>query len=221
MDSSRRRSNFSAYSKSTSPAGVNSTDFAERSSSLALYACSSWRICALTADCERNTFCPAREKLFSLATYTKVVSWSKSIVCIPYKIIREPSFPAVSIILPFRLVWLFVKFPRPAAPGRSAGATETGREPVSRLLPRNPENARAVRAATAACRGAREDARHAGCAYDEHALLGLAAATALRAARYSRETQNRGAACHPLPRAKHKPIRRSCPNRNSAPAAQG
>src|SRR5207248_4365036 len=60
---------------------------------------------------------------------------------------------------------------RPAAPGRSAGATETGREPVSRLLPRNPENARAVRAATAACRGAREDARHAGCAYDEHALL--------------------------------------------------
>ena len=34
----------------------------------ALYACSSWRICALTADCERNTFWPAREKLLSLAT---------------------------------------------------------------------------------------------------------------------------------------------------------
>src|ERR1700682_4857153 len=78
MDSSRKRSNFSANSKRTSPAGVSSTDLAERSSNLARYACSSWRICALTADCERNTFCPAREKLFSLATYTKVASWSKS-----------------------------------------------------------------------------------------------------------------------------------------------
>src|SRR5713226_4819694 len=78
MDSSRKRSNFSAYSKRTSPAGVSSTDLAERSRSLALYACSSWRICALTADCERKTFWPAREKLFSLATYTKVASWSKS-----------------------------------------------------------------------------------------------------------------------------------------------
>src|SRR5229473_5325000 len=83
MDSSRRRRSFSAYSKRTSPAGVSSTDLAERSRSLALYACSSWRIWALTADCERKTFWPAREKLFSLATKTKVVSWSKSIVRTP------------------------------------------------------------------------------------------------------------------------------------------
>src|SRR6266850_537196 len=83
MDSSRKRSNFSANSKRTSPAGVSSTDLAERSRSLALYACSSWRICALTADCERKTFWPAREKLFSLATKTKVVSWSKSMVRTP------------------------------------------------------------------------------------------------------------------------------------------
>src|SRR5260370_31800672 len=85
MDSSRKRSNFSAYSKRTSPAGVSSTDLAERSRSLALYACSSWRICALTADCERKTFWPAREKLFNLATKTKVVSWSKSIIRMPGK----------------------------------------------------------------------------------------------------------------------------------------
>ena len=31
-------------------------------------------ICALTADCERNTFCPAREKLPSLATSRNVTS---------------------------------------------------------------------------------------------------------------------------------------------------
>src|SRR5258707_6856358 len=80
MYSSRKRSNLSANWKGTSPAGVSSTDLAERSRSLALYACSSWRICALTADCERKTFWPAREKLFNLATKTKVVSWSKSIV---------------------------------------------------------------------------------------------------------------------------------------------
>src|SRR6266852_4383022 len=85
MDSSRKRSNLSANSKRTSPAGVSSTDLAERSRSLALYACSSWRICALTADCERKTFWPAREKLFSLATKTKVVSWSKSIIRTPGK----------------------------------------------------------------------------------------------------------------------------------------
>src|SRR6267378_4236346 len=60
MDSSRMRSSFSAYSKRTSPAGVSSTDLAERSRSLALYACSSWLICALTADCERKTFWPAK-----------------------------------------------------------------------------------------------------------------------------------------------------------------
>src|SRR6266436_2939368 len=93
MDSSRIRSNFSAYSKRTSPAGVSSTDLAERSRSLALYACSSWRIWALTADCERKTFWPAREKLFSLATKTKVVSWSKSMVRTPGKNYSEFFLP--------------------------------------------------------------------------------------------------------------------------------
>src|SRR6266567_1842569 len=98
MDSSRKRSSFSANSKRTSPAGVSSTDLAERSSSLALYACSSWRICALTADCERKTFWPAREKLLSLATKTKVVSWSKSIIRTPGSDYSEFHLPDAGLI---------------------------------------------------------------------------------------------------------------------------
>src|SRR5260370_18447745 len=97
-DSSRRRSSFSAYSKRTSPAGVSSTDLAERSRSLALYVCSSWRICALTADCERKTFWPAREKLFSLATKTKVVSWSKSIIRAPGSDYSEFQLPDAELM---------------------------------------------------------------------------------------------------------------------------
>src|SRR5437764_1928960 len=219
MDSSRRRSNFSAYSKSTSPAGVNSTDFAERSSSLALYACSNWRICALTADWERNTFCPAREKLFSLATYTNVVSWSKSIVGLPDKIIRESSLPAVRIILSFRLVWPFAKLAQPvAAPGKIAGAAETGRERVSKSLPPNPENARAARASAARPRGRPAFALPADCAYDEHVLQALAAATPLLAVRSPQATQIRGAVRLRPRRAKRMPTHRSFRSRSSAPA---
>src|ERR1700735_1397228 len=67
-----------AYSSSTSPAGVSRTAFPTRPKSFSPYSSSSWRICALTADCERNTLRPASEKLPFLATSTKVVSWSKS-----------------------------------------------------------------------------------------------------------------------------------------------
>src|SRR6266436_9205266 len=121
MDSSRIRSNFSAYSKRTSPAGVSSTDLAERSRSLALYACSSWRIWALTADCERKTFWPAREKLFNLATKTKVVSWSKSIVRTPGRDYSEFFMPDAELMsfLPwasFRRETRLVKSARQSAP---------------------------------------------------------------------------------------------------------
>src|SRR6267154_3869409 len=109
MDSSRKRSNLSANSKRTSPAGVSSTDLAERSRSLALYACSSWRICALTADCERKTFWPAREKLFSLATKTNVVSWSKTIFEMPGGDYSESPRQMRSLYPTFRGVFGFEK----------------------------------------------------------------------------------------------------------------
>src|SRR6266481_10112032 len=114
------RSSFSAYSKRTSPAGVSSTDLAERSRSLALYACSSWRICALTADCERKTFWPAREKLLSLATKTKVVSWSKSIIRTPGSDYSEFQLPDAelypSFLASLRRETQLVKSARVAAP---------------------------------------------------------------------------------------------------------
>src|ERR1700690_302081 len=50
-----------------------------RLNSFSPYSCSSWRICALTADWERNTFRPASEKLPCFATSTNVLIWSKSI----------------------------------------------------------------------------------------------------------------------------------------------
>src|SRR5439155_8907362 len=137
MDSSRRRSNFSAYSKRTSPAGVSSTDLAERSRSRALYACSSWRIWALTADCERKTFWPAREKLFSLATKTNVVSWSKSIFEMPGGDYSESPRQMRSLYPSFRGVFGFEKREGQAPPlqnfGQPKARAECPLEKISRM----------------------------------------------------------------------------------------
>ena len=48
--------------------GVSRTALPTRPKSFSPYSSSSWRICALTADCERNTLRPAREKLRILET---------------------------------------------------------------------------------------------------------------------------------------------------------
>src|ERR1700675_3124667 len=79
-DSLRNVSRRERYSNNASPAGVNRTVFPVRFNSLSPYSSSSWRIWALTAGCERNSFWPAREKLLSLTTSRNVVSWSKSMV---------------------------------------------------------------------------------------------------------------------------------------------
>src|SRR6266849_2547754 len=136
----------------------------------------------------------------------------------PDQIIRASSFPAVSLILSFRLASPFAKLAQPVqpvAPGKTAGATETARERVSRLPPTNPENVRAERALAAACRCARAYAPHAGCAFDEHVLRAPAAAMLPPAVRPPPETQNRGAARRRLPRAKRTPGLRSCRSRSS------
>src|ERR671924_1647627 len=99
----------------------------------------------------------------------------------PDKIIRELSFPAVSIILSFRLVGPFAKLAQRAALERTTGAAETAQEQVSRSLPRNPENEPAERASAAKRCRAPACVMHVGCAYDEHALQAPAAATLLRA----------------------------------------
>src|SRR5689334_3947113 len=78
-DLSRSFTNCSAYSRRTSPAGVRRTDLRVRSNSFCPYSSSSWRICALTAGCDRKTLSAAREKLPSRATSRNVLSWSKSI----------------------------------------------------------------------------------------------------------------------------------------------
>jgi len=78
--SSRMRNNFSAYSKKNFTGGSQLDGFGERSRRRPCRLARAGEFCALTADCERNTFWPAREKLLSLATKTKVVSWSKSII---------------------------------------------------------------------------------------------------------------------------------------------
>src|SRR6266567_4745816 len=105
----------------------------------------------------------------------------------PDKIISEPSFPAVSIILSFRLVLPSAKLARPAALERTVDAAETAQERASRSLPRIPGNVRAERASAAAARGAPAYARRVGCACDEHAPRALGAATLLPAVRFRRE----------------------------------
>src|ERR1700758_348900 len=102
----------------------------------------------------------------------------------PDKIISEPSFPAVIIILSFRLALLSAKWAHPAALERTVDAAETAQERVSRSLPRNPENVRAERASAGADRGAPACATREGCAYDERVLREPAAATPLLAARF-------------------------------------
>src|SRR6185369_16511543 len=83
MPSCRVAINRSAVSKNTRPASVRATDFVVRSNRRAPHSCSSCWICALTAGCERNSFLAALEKLLSLATSIKVMSWSKSIGFLP------------------------------------------------------------------------------------------------------------------------------------------
>src|SRR5690242_14864045 len=138
----------------------------------------------------------------------------------PDKIISEPSFPAVSIILPFRLVLPTAKLARPAALEKTVDAAETAQERVSRSLPRNPENVRAERASAAADRAAPACAMREGCAYDEHVLQEPAAATPLLAARFPQASQTPGAAFLRLRPAKRTPSHQSCRSQNSSPPAQ-
>src|SRR5438045_1630605 len=138
----------------------------------------------------------------------------------PDKIISEPSFPAVSIILSFRLVLPWAKLARPAAPGKTVGAAETAQERGSRWLPGNPENERAERATAAKQRAAKGCARRAGYASDEHALRAPALAILLPAARFPRASRTPGATCPRLHRAIRRPSLRSCQIQNSIRPAQ-
>ena len=90
-DSCRSSRKRPAYSNKTSPAGVSRTVFPTRENNFSPYSCSSWRIWALTADWDRKTFRPAKEKLLCFATSTKVLIWSKS-MCVSILAERDANF---------------------------------------------------------------------------------------------------------------------------------